>query len=99
LKNEEVNGLDFFNLTKEKLKCHEMKMRSVTRFVKFIKECKEKKKRAFSTYHSLKEMLVKYDIKSSSIPYKKKSSNFYTILYRNHAIFAIFKTKTTIQLL
>jgi hypothetical protein len=34
---------------------------------KFAKECKEKKKRAFSTYRSLKEVLAKYGIKSSSI--------------------------------
>ncbi|CAB4386785.1 unnamed protein product [Rhizophagus irregularis] len=33
----------------------------------FAKECKEKKKRAFSSYRSLEEVLEKYGIKSSSI--------------------------------
>ncbi|CAG8508953.1 3996_t:CDS:10, partial [Funneliformis caledonium] len=49
------------------LECHGMKMGLAMRLVKFTKECKEKKKCTFSTYRSLKEVLVKYDIKSSSI--------------------------------
>ena len=37
------------------------------RLVKFAKECKEKKKRAFSTYRSLKEVLTKYGIDDNGI--------------------------------
>jgi hypothetical protein len=62
LENEEVNGLDFFDLTEEKLERHGMKMGPATRLVKFAKECKDKKLRAFSTYRSLKEVLKKYGI-------------------------------------
>ena len=67
LENEEVNGLDFFDLTQEELERHGMKLGPAKRLVKFAKECKDKKKRAFSTYRSLKEVLAKYGIKSSSI--------------------------------
>ncbi|GES98263.1 hypothetical protein GLOIN_2v1688027 [Rhizophagus clarus] len=38
LENEEVNGLDFFDLTEEKLERHGMKMGPATRLVKFAKE-------------------------------------------------------------
>jgi hypothetical protein len=37
--------------------------------VKFAKECREKKKRAFSTYCSLKEVLMKYVIDSNGTDY------------------------------
>ena len=67
LENEEVNGLDFFDLTQEELERHRMKLGPAKRLVKFTKECKDKKKRAFFTYRSLKEVLTKYGIKSSSI--------------------------------
>ncbi|GBB91686.1 hypothetical protein RclHR1_19040009 [Rhizophagus clarus] len=43
LENEEVNGLDFFDLTEEKLERHGMKMGPATRLVKFAKECKDKR--------------------------------------------------------
>ncbi|PKK58537.1 hypothetical protein RhiirC2_763360 [Rhizophagus irregularis] len=64
LENEEVNGLDFFDLTEEKLERHGMKMGPATRLVKFAKECKDKKLRAFSTYRSLKEVLAEYNLVS-----------------------------------
>ncbi|RIB16105.1 hypothetical protein C2G38_2091814 [Gigaspora rosea] len=41
-----------------------MKEGPAMRLVKFAKECKEKKLRAFSTYHSLKEVLEKYNLTS-----------------------------------
>ena len=37
------------------------------RLVKFAKEYKDKKKRAFSTYRSLKEVLMKYSIDGNGI--------------------------------
>ncbi|RIA79846.1 hypothetical protein C1645_839794 [Glomus cerebriforme] len=42
LENEEVNGLDFFDLTEEKLERHGMKMGPATRLVKFAKEFGDK---------------------------------------------------------
>jgi hypothetical protein len=39
-------------------------LRPATRLVKFAKECKEKKLKAFSTYRSLKEVLAEYDLAS-----------------------------------
>ena len=44
-----------------------MKLGPATRLVDFAKECKEKKKRAFSSYKSLEEVLEKYGIRSNSI--------------------------------
>jgi hypothetical protein len=67
LEKEEVNGLDFFDLTQEELEKWGMPGGPAKRLVKFAKECKEKKKRSFSSYRSLKEVLAKYGIKSSSI--------------------------------
>ncbi|CAG8474944.1 12073_t:CDS:2 [Funneliformis caledonium] len=43
-----------------------LKVRPVTRLVKFTKKCKDKKLRAFSTYCSLKEVLTKYNIGGNS---------------------------------
>jgi len=70
LENEEVNGLDFFDLTEEKLERHGMKMGPATRLVKFAKECKDKKLRSFSSYKTkkdLNEVLGKYGIVSGDI--------------------------------
>ncbi|RIA79129.1 hypothetical protein C1645_841464, partial [Glomus cerebriforme] len=70
LENEEVNGLDFFDLTEEKLERHGMKMGPATRLVKFAKECREKKLRSFFSYKTKKELgevLRKYGIDSNEI--------------------------------
>src|SRR3954468_7967642 len=67
LRKEKINGQDFFDLTQEELERHGMKLGPAKRLVKFAKESKEKKKRSFSSYRSLKEVLAKYGIKSSSI--------------------------------
>src|SRR5437762_11131248 len=63
IENERMGGQDFFDLTQEELEHHGMKLGPAKRLMKFAKECKEKKKRAFSTYRSLKEVLAKYGIK------------------------------------
>ncbi|PKK56006.1 hypothetical protein RhiirC2_764509 [Rhizophagus irregularis] len=42
-------------------------MGPATRLVKFAKDCKDKKLRAFSSYRSLKEVLAKYNIGGNGI--------------------------------
>ncbi|RGB35032.1 hypothetical protein C1646_759846 [Rhizophagus diaphanus] len=42
IENERVDGLDFFDLTEEKLERHRMKMGPATRLVKFAKDAKRK---------------------------------------------------------
>ncbi|PKK61077.1 hypothetical protein RhiirC2_226651 [Rhizophagus irregularis] len=68
LEKEEVNGRDFLKITEEKLRSVGLALGPATRLADFAKECKEKKKRAFSTYRSLKEVLAKYGINITSIP-------------------------------
>ncbi|GBB92258.1 hypothetical protein RclHR1_01990030 [Rhizophagus clarus] len=65
LENKEINGRDFLKITEEKLHSYGMKGGPASRLADFAKECKEKKLRAFSTYHSLKEVLKKYGIDSN----------------------------------
>ncbi|RGB37321.1 hypothetical protein C1646_757095 [Rhizophagus diaphanus] len=62
LEKEEVNGRDFLKVTEEKLRSYGMAGGPASRLADFAKECKDKKKRAFSSYHSLKEVLAKYGI-------------------------------------
>ncbi|CAG8646022.1 1258_t:CDS:2 [Acaulospora morrowiae] len=65
LENEEVNGRAFLNITEEKLRSYGMKGGPASNIAVFAKECKEKKRRAFSTYRILKEMLARYGIDSN----------------------------------
>src|ERR1043165_5516241 len=67
IRKQRVNGRDFLKVTEEKLRSYGMAGGPATRLADFAKECKEKKLRAFSSYKSLKEVLEKYGIKSSSI--------------------------------
>ncbi|PKK58612.1 hypothetical protein RhiirC2_325011 [Rhizophagus irregularis] len=67
LEKEEVNGRDFLKATKQDFRDYGMNGGPASRLADFAKECKEKKKRAFSSYRSLEEVLEKYGIKSSSI--------------------------------
>src|SRR3954447_24141038 len=64
LENEEVNGRDFLDMTKQDFRDYGMKGGPATRLAKFAKDCKEKKLKAFSSYKSLKEVLKKYGIGS-----------------------------------
>ncbi|CAG8726958.1 4698_t:CDS:1, partial [Acaulospora morrowiae] len=59
IRKEKVNGLDFFDLTREELEKHEkhgIKLGPAKRLVKFAKECKEKKLRSFSSYKTKKDL-------------------------------------------
>ena len=67
LEDEEINGSNFLDMTKQDFRDYGMKGGPAMTLAKFAKESKEKKLRAFSTYRSLKEVLAKYGIKSSSI--------------------------------
>ncbi|CAG8731699.1 15180_t:CDS:2, partial [Funneliformis caledonium] len=58
LKKEELNGRDFFNMTKEKYMQDGLVRGSAIRLMKFAKEYKNKKLKAFSIYCSLKEILI-----------------------------------------
>lgn len=70
IREEKVNGRDFLKLTEEKLERHGMKLGPASRLADFIKECKERKKRSFSSYKTqkdLKEVLAKYGIDGNGI--------------------------------
>ncbi len=67
LRNEEITGLSFLDMTEEKLRSYGFKGGPATLLAKEAKTLKEKPKRAFSSYRSLSEVLAKYDINSDSI--------------------------------
>jgi len=64
IRKEKITDQNLFNIIKEKLCSAGLGLEPVTRLMKFIKECKDKKLRAFSTYRNLKEVLEKYDLAS-----------------------------------
>jgi len=66
IRKEKIDGSDFLKMTEERLRSYGMPGGPAMRLADFVtKECKEKKRRAFSTYHSLKEVLAKYGIDSN----------------------------------
>jgi len=65
LRNEKITGQTFLELTKEELQGIGLKLGPVKVLLEEIKSLKEKPKRPFSSYKSLKEVLAKYDIDSS----------------------------------
>src|SRR2546423_4717757 len=69
LRKQKVDGQAFLELTEEKLLASPYNFPGgpAIKLAKEIKALKEKPKRAFSTYRSLSEVLVKYDINSDSI--------------------------------
>ncbi|GBC19011.2 hypothetical protein GLOIN_2v1725482 [Rhizophagus irregularis DAOM 181602=DAOM 197198] len=70
LENEEVNGGDFLDFTEQKFRDCGLKVGPASRLVKFAKDCKEKKLKAFSSYKTkkdLSEVLSKYEIVSGDI--------------------------------
>ena len=67
IRKQKIMGYDFLKTSKEEFEHYGMLGGPAKRLADFAKECKEKKKRAFSSYRSLKEVLEKYGIKSSSI--------------------------------
>jgi hypothetical protein len=65
IRKQRVTGYAFFDLTQEELERWEMLKGPAKTLIKFAKECKEKKKRAFFSYRSLKKVLAKYGINSN----------------------------------
>ncbi|RGB22700.1 hypothetical protein C1646_775676 [Rhizophagus diaphanus] len=67
LEEEEVDGRAFLKTTEQRFRDYGMKGGPAVKLVEFAKEYKEKMKRAFSSYHSLKEVLTKYGIDGNGI--------------------------------
>ncbi|RIA83747.1 hypothetical protein C1645_742839 [Glomus cerebriforme] len=67
LEEEEINGSNFLDMTKQDFQEYDMKGGSAMTLVKFAKDCKEKKLKTFSSYRSLKEVLKKYNIDGNGI--------------------------------
>jgi len=67
LRKKKITGQDFLDMTEEKFEKCGLEMGPAMRLAKEVQTLKEKPKRAFSSYRSLSEVLVKYDINSDSI--------------------------------
>src|SRR4051794_24541400 len=67
LRNEKITGLSFFDMSKEDFMQAGLKMGPAKLLTKEVQVLKEKPKRAFSTYRSLKEVLAKYNIGGNGI--------------------------------
>src|SRR5436190_766533 len=52
LEKEEITGQNFFDLTEEKFRSVGLGLGPASRLMKFAKECREKKLKAFSSYKS-----------------------------------------------
>ncbi|CAG8479440.1 16991_t:CDS:2, partial [Acaulospora colombiana] len=60
LRDEKIAGHNFLKLSKQDFRDCGFKVGPATTLVEFAKEVKEKKLRAFSSYRSLREVLLKY---------------------------------------
>jgi hypothetical protein len=67
LEKGEVNGRAFLKTSKEEFQGLGLGFGPAKNLADFAKECKDKKKRAFSSYRSLKEVLTKYGIDGNGI--------------------------------
>src|SRR4051794_16128613 len=67
LREQKITGLSFLDMTKDDFKECGLKIGPATLLAKEAKTLKEKPKRAFSSYRSLKEMLAKYNIDGNGI--------------------------------
>src|SRR2546430_17693477 len=66
LREEEINGLSFLDLTREDFEHYGFKGGPATLLAKEAKVLKEKPNRSFSSYRRLKEELAKYGIDFNS---------------------------------
>ena len=64
LRNREIVGQDFLDMSKEDFMQAGLEMGPAMRLAKEAKTLKEKPKRAFSSYKSLKEVLKNYGLES-----------------------------------
>src|SRR4051812_16557185 len=67
LRNEEINGHDFLDMTREDFQSYGLKGGPAMRLAKESKVLKTMPKRLFSSYRSLKEVLAKYGIDDNRI--------------------------------
>ncbi|RGB25793.1 hypothetical protein C1646_820819 [Rhizophagus diaphanus] len=67
LRKEEITGLSFLDLSEEKFRSVGFALGPATLLAKEVQTLKEKPKRAFSSYLSLKEVLAKYNLVSEGI--------------------------------
>lgn len=67
LRNQRITGYIFLDLTKYDFLSYGLEIGPSVSLSKYAKESKEQKKRPFSSYRSLKEVLLKYGINSNSI--------------------------------
>ena|SRR2546421_80851 len=65
LRKEEITGLSFLDLNEEKFRSVGFALGPATLLAKEVQVLKEKPKRAFSSYKSLKEVLAEYGIDSN----------------------------------
>ena len=65
LRKKKITGLSFLEMTEEKFERCGLEMGPAILLAKEAKALKEKPKRAFSSYRSLKEVLTKYGIDSN----------------------------------
>jgi len=64
IRKQKIMGRDFLKTSKEEFEHYGMLGRPTKRLANFAKECKKKKLKAFSSYRSLKEVLIRYGLKS-----------------------------------
>ncbi|CAG8517549.1 6251_t:CDS:2 [Ambispora leptoticha] len=67
LYKREIASHDFLKMDKQDFRNCGLEVGPVIRLVNFAKKVKEKKLRAFSSYHSLREVLLKYSLDSDGI--------------------------------
>jgi hypothetical protein len=67
LRKEKIDGPSFLDMTEEKFMKAGLKMGPAMKLAKEVQTLKEKPKRAFSSYRSLKEVLAKYGIDGNGI--------------------------------
>ena len=67
IRKQKIMGRAFLKTSKEEFERYGMLGGPATVLADFAKDCKDKKKRAFSSYRSLKEVLTKYGIDGNGI--------------------------------
>jgi len=67
IRKQKINGHAFLKTSRKEFQSLGLGFGPAKNLANFAKDCKEKKKCAFSSYRSLEEVLEKYGIKSSSI--------------------------------
>lgn len=67
IEKEEINGRSFLKLTEGNLRMVGIGLDPATTLIDFVKECENKRLRSFSSYISLREVLMDYGFESDGI--------------------------------